>query len=192
MAQACLAPRTKARDLLTERAIQYLRLPADVKSRIHERSRPGRAVATHPDRRSFLETILTVHLLPCRAENIGVFTSDQSAAVPAKPRMSHEDQRAIEKGTRRRLPITPTVSSNCKASSADRSRWVYHASAAHRDLRITMPPNTQRSSNRGLSWLFDKYGFKRAICLSVSQYRSLFLGLLAKPESDCASHINRS
>ena len=34
-----------------------------------------------------------------------------------------------------------------------------------------------------------KYGCSRAICLSVSQYRSIIRGLLAKPASDRA-HIN--
>jgi hypothetical protein len=37
-----------------------------------------------------------------------------------------------------------------------------------------------------------KYGSSRAICSSVSQYRSLIVSLLAEPESDRASHINGS
>jgi hypothetical protein len=35
-----------------------------------------------------------------------------------------------------------------------------------------------------------KYGRRRAICSSVSQYRSLILNLLTKPESDRACYIN--
>jgi hypothetical protein len=37
-----------------------------------------------------------------------------------------------------------------------------------------------------------KYGRRRAICSSVSQYRSLILSLLKEPESDRAAHINGS
>jgi hypothetical protein len=37
-----------------------------------------------------------------------------------------------------------------------------------------------------------KYGSSRAICSSVSQYRSLILGLLTEPESDRDAQINGS
>jgi hypothetical protein len=37
-----------------------------------------------------------------------------------------------------------------------------------------------------------KYGSSRAICSSVSQYRSLILSLLTEPESDRAAQINGS
>ncbi len=60
-------------------------------------------------------------------------------------------------------------------------------------VRLKMIPlSTRRSSTLGLPWLFGKYGSSRAICSSVSQYRSLTFGPLAEPESDRASHINGS
>jgi hypothetical protein len=37
-----------------------------------------------------------------------------------------------------------------------------------------------------------KNGCRRAICSSISQYRSLIHALLTEPESDRASHINGS
>jgi len=46
--------------------------------------------------------------------------------------------------------------------------------------------------NPGLAEALGKYGSSRAICSSVSQYRSFIASLLAEPESDRASHINGS
>ncbi len=72
----------------------------------------------------------------------------------------------------------------------------YSLDASHQrgPLRFTktMPLKTCRSSTRGLPWLLGKYGSSRAICSSVSQYRSLIHALLTEPESDRASHINGS
>jgi hypothetical protein len=46
--------------------------------------------------------------------------------------------------------------------------------------------------NPWLAVALCEYGSSRAICSTVSQYRSLILGLLAEPESDRASQINGS
>lgn len=54
------------------------------------------------------------------------------------------------------------------------------------------PAQTRRSSTPGLPWLLGKYRERRAICSSVSQYRSLILSLLAEPESHRHQPINGS
>ena len=56
-------------------------------------------------------------------------------------------------------------------------------------LKKTIPFNTGWSSTHGLPWLLGRYGASRAICSSVSQYRSLFPGLLTEPESYQARRI---